>query len=416
MGIEEVSCGEQEVIRQVGGEGGESAGHIGGWGEGGWGGGEVVSAVSEAPREDFAGAGVVGVGGVVARVDSGVAGRGGVAWAGVVYRDRLYPPWITLWIFLWQVLSPDCKCQCALVSWFAARGFQGLGSCSIESGSYRDARKRLPLELVRQLVSRTGQEVRPGAGSAGLFHGRVTKVVDGAIASMPDTPENAEYFHKPGNQTSTPLFPALRMVVVFCLATGAALDHALGPYRGKETGELGLFRTLRRAFEKFDIIIGDRIFGTDCDIAQLLAQGVDGVYRMHAKRHADFRKGQRLGKDDHLVEWSRPVKRPDWLTLEEWALIPLTLTLREIRVRIAIPGCRVKSLVILTTLRDPIEYPAREIAQLYRDRWHSELDLVSASEKQAVRDLCPLSPLATRPLGRTWLWGEGAETGSCLLF
>ena len=302
------------------------------------------------------------------------------AWlvsAKVVYRDRLYPPWITLWIVLWQVLGPDGSCQCALASWLAARGFQGLASCSSESGSYCDARKRLPLELVRQLVSRTGQEVRQGAGSAGLFHGRPKKVVDGSTASMPDTPENAEYFHKPGNQTSTPQFPVLRMVVVFCLATGAALDLALGPYRGQETGEISLFRTLRRAFEKFDIIIGDRIFGTYCDIAPLLTQGVDGVYRLHAKRHADFRKGKRLGQDDHLVEWSRPVKRPDGLTLDEWALIPLTLTLREIRVRIKTPGCRVKSLVIVTTLIDPIEYPAHEIAQLDRDRWHSELDLRS---------------------------------------
>ena len=295
----------------------------------------------------------------------------------VVFRDRLYPPWVTLWIFLWQVLSPDCSCQCALASWLAARGFQGLTSCSSDSGSYCDARKRLPLELVRQCVQRTGQEVQQGADSAGLFHGRPTKVVDGSTASMPDTPENAAHFHKPGNQTSTPLFPLLRMVVVFSLATGAALDLALGPYRGKETGEISLFRTLRRAFQKLDIVIGDRIFGTYCDIAQLLAQGVDGVYRWHAQRHADFRKGQRLGKDDHLVEWSRPVKQPDWLTPDEWALIPLTLTLREIRVQIKIPGFRVKSLIIVTTLIDAVEYPAHEIADLYRQRWHSELDLRS---------------------------------------
>ncbi|MCX7424148.1 MAG: hypothetical protein NTW96_00690 [Planctomycetia bacterium] len=55
--------------------------------------------------------------------------------------------------------------------------------------------------------------------------------------------------------------------------------------------------------------------------------------------------------------------------------MPKSIELREVLVQVDQPGCRTKSLVVVTTLCDAGEYPAEDIAQLYRDRWLAELNI-----------------------------------------
>jgi hypothetical protein len=55
--------------------------------------------------------------------------------------------------------------------------------------------------------------------------------------------------------------------------------------------------------------------------------------------------------------------------------MPLSIELREVLVHVNQPGFRAKSLVVVTTLCDVEEYPAEEIAGLYRGRWLAELDI-----------------------------------------
>jgi hypothetical protein len=165
-------------------------------------------------------------------------------------------------------------------------------------------------------------------------------------------------------------------VVVFCLATGAALDAALGGYRGKRTGEAALLRQLAGAFEPGDVVLGDRSFGSFYELALWQARGVDAVVRLHQARRPDFRTGRRLGPKDHVVVWDRP-DRPAWLDDETYASLPRTLAVREVAVRVAQPGFRTRWLVVVTTLLDANAYPAGAMAALYRARWHAELDLRS---------------------------------------
>jgi hypothetical protein len=124
------------------------------------------------------------------------------------------------------------------------------------------------------------------------------------------------------------------------------------------------------------VILADRYFSGWCDIALPLERGVDMVVRKHQLRATDFRVGQRLGKDDHLISWQRP-PRPSWMSPEQYAAFPDELTLREIRIRVTASGFRTKSLVVVTTLLDAKEYPPEEIALLYRRRWQAELNLRS---------------------------------------
>jgi hypothetical protein len=142
-------------------------------------------------------------------------------------------------------------------------------------------------------------------------------------------------------------------------------------------GELSLFRQLQQTLASGDILLGDRLFCTYGDIARLAVRGVDVVVRLHSHRSADFRRGRRLGPDDHLIVWHKPAHQPDWLTPAEFAALPDTLTVREVRVRVALRGFRVRSLVVVTTLLDHEQFSGRDIAGLYRQRWQAELDLRS---------------------------------------
>ena len=78
------------------------------------------------------------------------------------------------------------------------------------------------------------------------------------------------------------------------------LDVAIGPYR---SSELSLWRQLWDQLTPRDVVLGDRLYGAYADMAQLAARGCDGVFRLRGAwaRTMNFRRGQRLGKDDRLI-------------------------------------------------------------------------------------------------------------------
>src|SRR6202043_3845721 len=98
-----------------------------------------------------------------------------------------------------------------------------------------------------------------------------------------------------------------------------------------------------------------------------------------ANRKADFRRGKRLGKDDHIVTWFKPTK-PRSIDQQTYNTLPDSLTILACRVPIAQPGFRVKVVVIATTLLDHVAYPPSKLAKLYRARWNAELDLKSLKQ------------------------------------
>src|SRR5262249_44935389 len=108
----------------------------------------------------------------------------------------------------------------------------------------------------------------------------------------------------------------------------------------------------------------------------LKQRGVDTVSRLSAHRRADFRKGTRLGKEDHLVVWRKPtsIRSVDRRT---YNALPDSITVREVRFRVEQLGFRTRSVVVATTILDPGQAGAAELASLYRARWNNELDLRS---------------------------------------
>src|SRR6516164_2200762 len=292
------------------------------------------------------------------------------------WRDSVYTPLLTLWAFLGQVINPDGSCRAAVarvLAWLVSRGER---TCTPQTGPYCKARARLPESLFVRLMRETGASLHQAALADWRWLGRRVKLVDGTTLTMPDTEENqAAYPQQPQQQPGIG-FPIARLVVVFCLACGSVIDAALGRYQGKKTGENALVRTLTSAFAPGDVLLADRYFSGYFDIAYWQQQGVDVVTQLHQRRRCDLRRGRRLGPNDHVVVWTKP-PRPDWMDEETYARMPAQLMVREVRVRIGVPGFRTKVMVVVTTLVDADVYSARDLAELYRARWHAELDLRS---------------------------------------
>jgi len=292
------------------------------------------------------------------------------------WQGWIYTPAVTMWVFLSQCFSADHSCRDAVARLRAWRIGRGQKPCSAGTGAYCTARDKLPEEVSHRLVCQTGSQYEQQAARSWFWQGRKVRVVDGTTVTMPDTPENQAAYPQPKRQRAGCGFPLVRLVVVFSLAVGTVLDAALGTYQGKQTGENSLFRQLHPLLDEGDVVLADRYFSGWFDLALLRQRRVDVVVRKHQLRATDFRTGTWLGKGDHLVRWTKP-SRPPWMTPEQYAALPDELELREVRVRVRQPGFRTRSVLVVTTLLNPEEYPADELAALYRQRWQAELYLKS---------------------------------------
>lgn len=289
---------------------------------------------------------------------------------------RIYTPAVTLWAFLSQMLATAAERSCRAAVARVAVLWLGLnrGTCASNTGAYCRARARLNETAIAQLSRDVAADCERAVPADWLWHGRHVYLVDGATVSLPDRPENQRAYPQPKAQKSGVGFPLMRVVAMFSLATGMVRDLACGPYAGKETGETALLRELLNQFSPGDLLVGDRYYVGWFMLALFQQRQIDFVVRQHQLRRTDFRRGERLGKGDHVVEWSRP-PRPKWMDEATYAALPETLRVREVEVPVNEPGFRVRSLVVVTSLLDHELYSAKEIAQLYRRRWLAELDL-----------------------------------------
>jgi hypothetical protein len=92
------------------------------------------------------------------------------------WRQRIYTPWITMGMFLSQVISSDQSCADALERFQKYRADNGLPPVSDDTVSYCEARQRLPEELAWELTRGCGQSVHQNADREWLFHGRAVKL------------------------------------------------------------------------------------------------------------------------------------------------------------------------------------------------------------------------------------------------
>ena len=300
-----------------------------------------------------------------------------------------------MWMFIGQTLSDDHSCDDAIRRYNVWRVAHDLKPCSINTTSYCKSRQAVPEELPLSLMRETAQETCDQANAKWLWKGRVVKLVDGTTVTMPDSAENQSEYPQPKSQKPGIGFPMARLVLIFSLAVGVALEVAIGKYAGKLTGEANLLRTLLHTILRGEVLLGDRYYATYGMLASGWMNQYDVVARSHQKRKVDFRKGLKLGYLDQLVAYHKP-GRPYWMTKEEHEQYPEFILVRHLRYEVTQPGFRTKQITVATTLLDPMTYTAEDIAELYRRRWEVELDIRSIKVHLRMKHLRCQSPSMVR--------------------
>ena len=304
--------------------------------------------------------------------------------AGHSWRDRLLDPVATVSLFLLQILHGNTACQHVVQ----------FGRWAFTASAYCKARKRLPLAVLQALVARVAATLRETAAEGAGWLGHRVWMIDGSGFSMSDVPVLQGHFGSPPGQRPGCGFPVGHLVALFDLATGMLLRVTTSPMR---THDMSQATHLACELKPGDILLGDRGFCSYAHMAILLRRGNHAVFRLHQKQIVDFTPGRPLptkltyaanpkglphslwvrsnGELDQVVIWYKGKTKPGWMTQDEFAELAAEITVRELRYRVDVPGFRVRSITLVTTLLDALIYPKAELAKLFRRRWQIELNL-----------------------------------------
>lgn len=312
------------------------------------------------------------------------------------FRERIYSPAITVWMFIGQVLSSDQSCGDAIARLNVWRVARGKRPASTDSSSYVEARQRLPEQLLLDLARTSGEECAKQSRPNWLWKDRVVKTVDGSTLTMPDTVENQKEYPQSKSQKAGVGFPIMRVVMIFSLAVGAFREIAIGTYSGKQVGETSLLRTLLNTILSGEVVLADCYYATYWLLATAWQNDFDLVCKSHHKRKVDFRTGIKLGRLDQIVGYAKPKQRPYWMTVEEYQQYPDHIFVRHLRYQVTQPGFRTRTIVIATTLLHAVSYTVEDIADLFRQRWQVELDIRSLKTHMQMEHLRCQSPEMVR--------------------
>jgi hypothetical protein len=225
---------------------------------------------------------------------------------------------------------------------------------------------------------------------AAKWLGRRVFIADATSGLTPDTPEQQKLWPQHSAQKPGCGFPIVKLLGLMDAVTGMILHVTMMALKVHEFSQAAGMHAVLRAR---DVLLADRGFCSFAHVAMLAAASVDAVFRMHQRQIVDFTPGRahrgkarkkykrgipnsrfvrRLGEEDQIVEWIAPANQPQWMSDAQFAALPKTLRMRELRYRIATKGRRTRLVTIATTLLDPIAFPKGEIAKLYGLRWRIE--------------------------------------------
>jgi hypothetical protein len=303
------------------------------------------------------------------------------------WRACTLDPVTTIYAFLRQVLAGNTACD----------HVPHLTGLRVTGEAYCKGRSRLPVELFQRLMRELAERAIQTDEAGERWCGHRLWTLDGSGCSMPDTPELQAAFGQPGNQKPGCGFPVAHLLTLFHASSGFLLRMVTAPLRTHDMAEA---QRVHEALEPNDVLVGDRGFCAYIHFALLSSAGIFGLFRIHQRTIVDFRKRRAhvppqarakkgrqatgkpssrwvksLGKQDQIVEYFKPLVRPERMSREDFARLPESILVRELRYCVTQRGFRVREVTLATTLLDPTRYPAAELAQLYSKRWEIETNL-----------------------------------------
>ena len=225
----------------------------------------------------------------------------------------------------------------------------------IAKSSASQARKKLGEDPMSYLFAVTAAEWSTRSAEAHRWRGFTLYGMDGTTLDVADSPENRAAF---GGQSAGSRgesgYPQVRVVAAMALRS-----HVLSVFRFADyhTGETTLARDAWNELPENSLVIIDRNFLVKKDLIHLETSG-NRHWLSRTKSNTKWAVKEKLGRDDYLVEWD--VNTPG---------LPRTWTMRAIHYK---RKGHARS-TILTSLVDADAYPAKELVELYHERWETEV-------------------------------------------
>jgi hypothetical protein len=301
------------------------------------------------------------------------------------WHDSILNPIVTIQIFFMQVLHGNA----------AIEHLSHLTGMTFTAAAYCKARMRVQLQVLRTLLERCVGQLQQETFETARWLGHRVFHVDGSSFSMPDTPALQAHFGQPGAQKAGCGFPVAHWLVMLHAGTGMITKMLAAPLR---THDMSKTVELHPELQAEDLLVADRGFCSFAHLALLLQRGVQGLLRIHQRTIVDFTPGRahaipgqgkadrikgmprsrwikQLGVTDQIVEWLKPTNAPRWMSAEQFAALPDSITVRELRYSIHEKGFRPKEITLVTTLLDATRYSLSKLADQFRQRWEIETNL-----------------------------------------
>jgi hypothetical protein len=293
-------------------------------------------------------------------------------------------PVVTVQIFFLQILHGNTACE----------HLSHLAKIPFTAAAYCKARMRLKLQVLYLLLERSVAQLHQEVFDNSRWLGHRVFFVDGSSFSMPDTPALQAHFGQPGGQLPGCGFPTAHWLALLHAGSGMITKMLASPLR---THDMSKTVQLHPELQAGDVLVADRAFCSFAHLALLLQRGAHGLLRIHQRTIVDFtpdrahvvsgsgksdrKRGKprsrwvrALGATDQVVEWLKPAgnNKPDWMSDEQFATLPNSIEVRELRYAIHEKGFRPKQITLVTTLVDPDVYSLETLADLFRQRWEIE--------------------------------------------
>jgi hypothetical protein len=276
-------------------------------------------------------------------------------------RRRRFPAEQVIWLVLGMALFRDLPIvevvkELALV-------LPGTGVGRIAASAVMQARARLGESPLRWLFEKCAEAWARASADRLRWRGLAIYGVDGTTVRVPDSPENRAAFggQPAGAGRGDSAYPLVRIVTLMALRSHLLLAARFGPY---QVGEREHARDLWPSVPDDSLVIVDRNFMFAKDLVPLQSGGSRRYWLTRARKRCTWRTIKRIGRGDAHIEVmvARQARKKDPALPERWPM-------RAIRYRRR--GYREQTL--LTSLLDPVKYPAAEIIELYHERWELEL-------------------------------------------
>jgi hypothetical protein len=232
------------------------------------------------------------------------------------------------------------------------------------------ARDRLGVEPVKLLFTRTAVPMALPDRTVGGFYRRWRVcAIDGTTLLVPDSRENAAAFGKPGNDRGAGALPQVRVLGLVECGTRALLAAGFGGTGGaKAASEQALVPELLGAFAPGMLVLADRDFLGFDQVEKCAATGADLLWRAKSDRRLPV--VEELADGSCLSYLSEPGTRGKGRRIPV-RVIEYTLD-RDPDTGRALPASTRETYRLVTTILDPADAPAEELAALYGQRWEHE--------------------------------------------